>query len=232
MTRIRSTFSMAQLLIDRAEVFIERFIFSAMAPKGDNGQKATSAMEWRVASDDFVFEHDADPELDESMSECKWRKCGAMTGNNASSCSEIAAEAALSACGCVVRKYKLKQVSKCGRYKHFTHKYRKSPAIIIREIQDYVLAVKLVAATEKTYTVSFMNDVGIVAVATLEKGHNIGYANVLAREAFRLAAHVRVKFKGFSESGRCNMWKALTSQKGADPRLVAKRPALKQTTLK
>ena len=205
-----------------------------MASQSDKMKKATvTMMEWTHAPVGFKLEHEGDPELDEDMSNCKWRKCGDVTCEAALNCSELGAEVVL-ATGCYAsRKYLLVQVSDCGRYKVFTHKHEATPDVVLREVRDYVVSVDLITPGKDTYVVSFMNDAGEVGGATLEKGHNIGYASVLARQEFKVAEHAPVVFMGFSESGRCNMWKAIEKhwlETEVQQTEIRKRPAVKKQT--
>lgn len=191
-----------------------------------SGSSKDPDMEWTHVCQAFAFEHDGDPELAASMSDCTWRKCGEITAHEAKRCSELAAEAGLATTDHAMRKYRLKEISKCGRYKLFTHKRGKASHVVIRQVHDYVVDVDLHSGTGDTYMVSFMNDVGDVAGATLQMNHNIGYATVLVKQAFKVAKHVPVVFSGFAESGRCNMWKALNAHRHKP---VVKRPAADQT---
>ena len=187
-------------------------------------------MEWTPAVVGFKLEHEGDPELDEVMSNCKWKKCGTVTCEAALNCSEVGAEVSLACGDYTTRKYRLVQVSDCGRYKVFTHKHKAALDVVLREVRDYVVSVELITPGNETYVVSFMNDVGNIGGATLEIDHNIGYASVLARKEFNVAEHAPVVFMNLPESHRCNMWKALKARLASVKKEVLKRPASKKQT--
>ena len=197
-----------------------------------------SMMEWTYACKGFTLLHERDPELDEDMADCKWKKCGDVTVQAASSCWVIGAQVSLAAGMYCTRKYSLSQVSACGRYKVFTHKDKETIDLVVRVVKEYRIKIELLKHDETTYLVSFMNDGGDFAGATLEMGHNIGYARCLAREKFKVAEHVPLIFVGLSESGRCNVWKALKARKTSVVqhvhvhKPVIKRPSTKQAVLK
>ena len=103
-------------------------------------KKATvTMMEWTHAPVGFKLEREGDPELDEDMSNCKWRKCGDVTCEAALNCSEVGAEVSLACGDYTTRKYRLVQVRDCGRYKVFTHKHKAALDVVLRVIPTNTL---------------------------------------------------------------------------------------------